>query len=186
MMPPNFLQAAATAAVLLLCAASTPSLAAPPAHKSCEVRPGCNVQVHERASCTDIVGWMGQCSGGYAQGFGSLHFIRGTAIVSRYAQGQPAGEMVWHENGMPSLVGGYDTRLMSIDAKGEVHPLVVECSWDYDSNQVRSAEPGDNRCERSASMLGQAAFSPLLWRTFAKAMQKQQVLRKHARRQDIE
>jgi hypothetical protein len=175
-MPPNFLQAAAMTAIFLL--ASAPAFASPPVPRSCEVRPGCKVQVHERASCTEIVGWMGQCSGGFAQGLGSLHFMRGTAIVSRYSQGQPTGELVWHENGMPAQLGGYDTRLMSIDAKGEVHPLVVDCSWDYERNEVKSSQRGDDRCERSASLLGHAAFSPLIWRSFAKAMLDEMAARK--------
>jgi hypothetical protein len=142
---------------------------------TCEARAACKVIMPAQTSCSAVVTWMGSCSAGFAQGVGSVHFVKGSALVGNFLKGQPVGWTVRHDNGIPSAVDAYETQLMTLGAEGEAQPLVHDCVWDYERERVASAEPGDKACENAAGVLGQQAFSPRMWREFAKVAQRVQV-----------
>jgi hypothetical protein len=89
-------------------------------------------------------------------------------MAGHFVQGRPVGEIVWHENGIPTIAETYETRLLRLGPDGEASPMAHDCTWDYDHEQVVSAAPGDGACERASALLGQRAFSPAVLRDFAR------------------
>jgi hypothetical protein len=136
--------------------------------KSCEVQAGCKVFVAQSSDCEAVTAWVGRCERGYAQGTGALHFIHGTALVGRHTDGRSVGAVVWHENGIPKGIGEYETHLVSLDSSGTLQGQVASCSWDFTRDKVASLAGKDKRCEEAAKDLGQFAFSPEVWRAYAK------------------
>ena len=157
---------------LALCAVSS----APPVGaqdrrtQACEVRPQCTLLVSPTARCESIVDWTGQCTGGFAQGLGAVHYPDATATYGFHKQGRLTGSFVWHTNGIATAIGQYQTQLVSLDAAGNSDGPILACHWDEESESLVERDRTDRKCIEAATQLGARAFSPEIWRTFAKRM----------------
>ena len=137
--------------------------------QACQVRPHCAVLVSPTARCESILDWVGQCSGGFAQGPGAVHYADATATYGVHNQGRLTGAFVWHRNGIATAIGQYETQLVSLDAAGNSDGAILACTWDEESERL-VGDRTDSKCIQAAAQLGAQAFSPAIWRTFAKRM----------------
>ena len=138
----------------------------------CEVRPGCQLYVDYSSQCASVMGWTGSCKNGFVHGEGALHSKHGTATYGKFFKGRARGEIVWHENGLPTRIGVYQSWTVTLDERGQARGPMTQCNWDEETDRVMSEVAGETRCEAVASHLGQAAFSPEIWRTIAIAIRR--------------
>lgn len=136
----------------------------------CEVRPDCHLYVDSSSQCTRVMGWTGSCKDGFVHGDGALHFKHGTATYGNFFKGHARGDIVWHENGIPTRMGVYQSWTLTLDDRGRAKGPMTQCNWDEETDRVISEVAGETRCEAVASHLGQAAFSPEIWRMIAMAI----------------
>ena len=136
----------------------------------CEVRPDCRLYVDSSSQCTGVMGWTGSCKNGFVHGEGALHSKHGTATYGKFFKGRARGQIVWHENGIPTRMGVYQSWTVTLDERGQAKGPITQCYWDEETERVMSEVAGETRCEAVASQLGQAAFSPEIWRTIAIAI----------------
>ena len=138
--------------------------------QACEVRPHCALLVSPTGRCESILDWTGSCSGGFAQGRGAVHYPDATATYGFHKAGRLTGSFVWHRNGLATVIAQYQTQLVSLDAAGNSDGAILACTWDEESEGLVERDRTDRRCIEAAVQLGAQAFSPTIWRTFAKRM----------------
>ena len=149
---------------------STPAVSRDLRTQACEVRPNCKLLVSPTARCESIMDWTGSCSGGFAQGPGAVHYPDATATYGFHQQGRLTGSFVWHRNGLATAIAQYQTQLVSLDAQGNSDSALLACTWDEESESLVERDRSDRKCIEAAAQLGAQAFSPDIWRTFARRM----------------
>ena len=138
--------------------------------QACEVRPHCALLVSRTARCENILDWTGSCSGGFAQGPGAVHYPDATATYGFHKAGRLTGSFVWHRNGLATAIAQYQTQLVSLDAAGNSDGPILTCTWDEEGESLVERDRTDRQCSAVAGQLGAQAFSPAIWRTFARRM----------------
>lgn len=141
--------------------------------RSCEVRPQCAMLVPPTTRCEKILDWTGSCSGGFAEGVGAAHFLDATATYGRYRNGRLTGSFIWHRNGLLSSPGEYPTQLVTLDKNGYAAGVPQSCAWDEEGDRLFKRDPHERACGEFAAVLGENAFSPQIWKIFARRMTAQ-------------
>ena len=158
------------ALALLALMSAPPAWSQDPRTQACEVRPHCALLVSPTARCESILDWTGSCSGGFAQGPGAVHYPDATATFGFHKAGRLTGSFVWHRNGLATAIAQYQTQLVSLDAAGNSVGAILTCTWDEESDSLIERDRTDRKCIEAAAQLGAQAFSPAIWRTFARRM----------------
>lgn len=170
-MPDLHLSSMRMIALVLLAMLSAPAVRSQDLRtQACEVRPHCALMMSPTTRCESILDWTGSCSGGFAQGPGAVHYLDATATYGLHKGGRLTGSFVWHRNGLSTAIAQYQTQLVSLDAAGNSNGAILTCTWDEESESLVERDRTDRQCSEVAGQLGAQAFSPEIWRTFARRM----------------
>jgi hypothetical protein len=138
--------------------------------QACEVRPGCVLYTQRMDRCEAVLDWSGSCTAGLVHGKGATFHADGTAHYGWFEKGRLTGSFVWHQNGLITRIGEYQTQVVTLDASGNSDGTLAVCSWDEWDEQLVARDASYRVCQRVAGVLGLQAFSSSLWRQVARTL----------------